>query len=131
MKLVVTIPALNEEKTISNVIEEIPKKIPGIDKIEILVIDDGSTDATSKIAKEKGASVISNSSNKGLAFTFARGLETALEMGADIIVNTDADFQYNQKQIPGLVKPIIDGNADMVLIVLKVSVGVHNNIGAH
>ena len=115
MKLVVTIPAFNEEKTIGKVIEEIPKKISGINKIEILVIDDGSTDSTSKIAKAKGARVIRNSSNKGLAFTFARGLDAALGMGADIIVNTDADFQYNQKQIPRLIKPILDKEADIVL----------------
>ena len=93
MKLVVTIPAFNEEKTIGKVISEIPRKINGIDKIEVLVIDDGSTDSTSKVAKAKGAKVIKNFSNKGLAFTFSRGLDVALEMGADIIVNTDADFQ--------------------------------------
>ncbi|MCR4368373.1 MAG: glycosyltransferase family 2 protein [archaeon] len=115
MKLVVTIPAYNEEKTIGKVIDEVPKKIPGIDKIEILVIDDGSNDSTSKIAKSKGAKVIRNPKNKGLAFSFARGIEEALDMGADIIVNTDADFQYNQTQIPSLVKPILEGDADIVL----------------
>lgn len=115
VKLVVTIPALNEEKTIGNVIAEIPKKIRGIDEIQVLVVDDGSTDGTSKAAKSKGAQVVRNSSNKGLAFAFARGLDAALGMDADVIVNTDADFQYNQKQIPSLIKPILDGKADMVL----------------
>tara|TARA_Y100000310_G_scaffold250097_2_gene256247 strand:+ start:1363 stop:2292 length:930 start_codon:yes stop_codon:yes gene_type:complete len=115
MKLVVTIPAFNEEKSIAKVIGEIPKKITGFDKIAVLVIDDGSTDSTSKVAKAKGAKVIKNSSNKGLAFTFSRGLETALEMNADVIVNTDADFQYNQKQIPSLVQPILNKEADIVL----------------
>src|SRR3989338_5243649 len=115
MKLVVTIPAFNEEGTIEKVIREIPKKIPGIRKIEVLVIDDGSADSTSKIARSLGASVIRNPINRGLAFTFSRGLETALEMGADIIVNTDADFQYDQKQIPSLVAPILEGRADIVL----------------
>ncbi len=115
MKLVVTIPAFNEENTIAKVIEEIPKKIPGIGKIGVLVIDDGSSDSTSKIARSLGAFVIRNPMNRGLAFTFSRGLETALEMGADIVVNTDADFQYNQKQIPLLVSPILEGRADIVL----------------
>ncbi len=81
----------------------------------MLVIDDGSADSTSKIARSLGAAVIRNPLNRGLAFTFSRGLETALEMGADIVVNTDADFQYNQKQIPSLVSPILDGRADIVL----------------
>lgn len=115
MKLVVTIPAFNEEKTIANVIEEIPKKIDGIDKIEVLVIDDGSVDLTSRKAKKAGAKVIRNPKNSGLAFTFSRGIEHALEMGADIIANTDADMQYNQTQIPLLIKPILEGNAGLVL----------------
>ncbi len=115
MNLVITIPAYNEEKTIGKVIDEIPKKIAGIGKIEILVINDGSTDSTQKNALSKGARVISNAANNGLAYSFSRGIETALEMGADIVVNTDADFQYNQSQIPLLVKPILDHEADIVL----------------
>ncbi|MCR4335283.1 MAG: glycosyltransferase family 2 protein [archaeon] len=115
MELVITIPAYNEEKSIGNVISEIPSKIKGVKKITVLVIDDGSTDQTVKVAREKKAVVISNKVNKGLAFSFKRGLETALSMGADIIVNTDADFQYNQKQIPLLVEPILSGEVDLVL----------------
>ena len=115
MRLVVTIPAFNEEKTIGKVIREIPKKIPGITEIEVLVIDDGSTDSTSVISQKLGATVLRNTANRGLAQAFSRGMGKAFEMGADIIVNTDADFQYNQAQIPLLVKPIVDGKADIVL----------------
>jgi len=116
MKLVVMIPAYNEEETIGKVIEEIPGEIEGIDEVEVLVINDGSTDNTVKVVKEAGADkIISFKENKGLAPAFKMGLETALAMGADIIVNTDADFQYNQTQIPNLIKPILDGEADIVL----------------
>jgi glycosyltransferase involved in cell wall biosynthesis len=115
MKLIVTIPAYNEEKTIAKVIREIPKKIPGIRKIEIIVVDDGSTDSTASVAKRCGAIVVRHAGNRGLAKAFKTGLSAALERGADIIVNTDADFQYNQKQIPALIKPILEGKADIVL----------------
>ncbi len=115
MKLIITIPAYNEEKTIAKVIREIPKRISGIKKIEIIVVDDGSTDNTAKIAKQNGAIVIKHTCNRGLAKAFKTGLNAALARGADIIVNTDADFQYNQKQIPELIKPILEGKADIVL----------------
>ncbi|MCX6802572.1 MAG: glycosyltransferase family 2 protein [Candidatus Diapherotrites archaeon] len=115
MKLAITIPAFNEEKTIAKVIGEIPRRIEGIKEIEIIVIDDGSTDNTGKIAEKCGAAVVRHSGNRGLAKAFRTGLDAALESGAGIIVNTDADFQYNQKQIPLLVKPILDGNAEIVL----------------
>lgn len=114
MHLVIMIPAFNEEKTIAMVLDEIPSSIKGIDRISTLVIDDGSTDKTAEISQKKGAQVLKNS-HKGLASSFRDGLQKALEMGADIIVNTDADMQYNQKQIPLLVKPVLDGNADIVL----------------
>jgi len=115
MKLVVTIPAFNEEKTIGKVIKEIPGKIPGIKRIEIVVVDDGSTDGTARVAKKLGALVVRHAGNRGLAKAFKTGLAVALELGADVVVNTDADFQYNQKQIPLLVKPVIEGRADIVL----------------
>jgi len=116
MKLVVTIPAYNEERTIAKVIGEIPRSIPGIDSVEVLVINDGSSDATVARATEAGADhVVSFKRNMGLATAFRAGLETALALGADIIVNTDADFQYDQAQIPDLVKPILEGKADLVL----------------
>jgi glycosyltransferase involved in cell wall biosynthesis len=116
MKLIITIPAYNEESTIARVIKEIPRKIDGIDEIEVLVINDGSTDNTIKVATDAGADhIISLKENQGLAYAFRTGLESALKAGADIIVNTDADFQYNQQQIPDLVKPILEKKADLVL----------------
>jgi len=116
MKLIITIPAYNEANTIHKVIEEIPKRIPGIDEIQILVIDDGSTDNTSAVAIQAGATkILSHKRNMGLAKTFQDGLNAALEMGANIIVNTDADFQYNGREIPKLIEPIIEGKADIVL----------------
>lgn len=115
LHLVVMMPAYNEEATIESVIKSIPKKMDSISKISILVIDDGSTDLTASIARRNGAMVVSNRVNRGLALTFSRGLETALEMGADIIVNTDADNQYDQTQIPSLIGPILARQADIVL----------------
>lgn len=116
MKLIVQIPCLNEEKTLSDVIRSIPKKIKGISKIETLVIDDGSTDNTVKIAKELGVNhIIRHTQNKGLANSFANGINYALHAGADIIVNTDADNQYPQKDIPRLIEPILKGEAEIVI----------------
>lgn len=116
MKLVVMIPAYNEEATLGKVLDEIPKKIKGFSEIQVLVTNDGSTDLTGKIAREKGAVVLTHVSNKGLARTFQDGLNHAvMELGADVIVNTDADFQYNQTQIPLLVQPVLEGKADIVL----------------
>jgi len=116
MKLIVTIPAYNEEKTIARVIKEIPRNIAGINEVKVLVINDGSSDDTVRIAKEAGADyIIFNPGNQGLAYSFRRGLETALKLGADIIVNTDADFQYNQTEIPKLIQPILRREAEMVI----------------
>jgi len=110
------IPSYNEEKSISDVVKEIPRKIAGIDKVEVLVIDDGCTDKTVESAKKAGADkIIHHTRNMGLAPSFRDGLEEALRMGADIIVNTDADFQYNQTEIPKIIKPIMDRKADVVL----------------
>ena len=116
MKLVITIPAYNEEKTISSVIKEIPQTINGADAIEIIVVDDGSRDGTVNEAKKAGVQeIVTHKANKGLGVTFRDGLEAALRRGADIIVNIDADGQYNATQIPDLIKPILDGKADIVL----------------
>lgn len=115
MKLVVMIPSYNEEKSLYDVIKSIPRQLEGIDSVEVLVIDDGSTDNTKKIAQEAGADhIISNIVNRGLATTFRRGINKALELGADIIVNTDADNQYDQTEIPRLIKPLLDRKADIV-----------------
>jgi glycosyltransferase involved in cell wall biosynthesis len=116
MKLVVTIPAYNEETTLKKVIDEIPRKIEKITEIQVLVINDGSTDRTIEVATQAGADkILSHKHNMGLAKTFRDGLNTALEMGADIIVNTDADFQYKGAEIPKLIAPILEGKADIVL----------------
>lgn len=114
MKLVVMIPCCNEEKTIASVIREIPRDC--CDEVEVLVLDDGSTDNTVQEAVIGGAdNIVSFKQNRGLAPTFRAGLQIALKMGADIIVNTDGDGQYNGKEIPKLLEPIIAGRADFVL----------------
>lgn len=116
MKLVVIIPCLNEEKTLPGVLKTIPKKIKGINKIETLIIDDGSTDNTIEAAKKYGVKrFVIHRSNLGLARSFSDGLDEALRLGADIIVNTDGDNQYPQEDIPRLIKPIMDGKADIVV----------------
>jgi glycosyltransferase involved in cell wall biosynthesis len=116
MKLVVQIPCLNEEKHLGRTISEIPRTIPGIEAVEILVIDDGSTDGTSQAANSAGADrVIRFRRRQGLATAFKIGLDIALAMGADIIVNTDADNQYPGWEIPRLITPILEGRADMVV----------------
>ena len=116
MKLVVTIPAYNEEKTVADVIAEIPRQVEGIEAVEILVVDDGSTDDTVSQAREAGAdNILSHRKNEGLGISFKDGLEAALEMGADIIVNIDGDGQYNAREIPTLTKPLLENKADIVL----------------
>lgn len=116
MKLVVTIPAYNEERSIADVITEIPRQVEGIEAVEVLVIDDGSTDDTLSQAREAGAdNILSHKKNEGLGITFKDGLEAALEMGADIIVNIDGDGQYNAKEIPALAKLLVEDKADIVL----------------
>lgn len=113
-KLVVIIPCYNEEKTLSLVIKSIPKKILGISEVEILAIDDGSTDNTAKIARKLKVKLASHFKNEGLGVAFKTGIEEALKMKADIITNIDADMQFNPLDIPKLIKPIVDGKADMV-----------------
>lgn len=116
MKLVVQIPCLNEEDNLPDVLRGIPTEIPGIDVIETQIIDDGSTDRTVEIAREMNVTyILRNNTNKGLAYSFQAGIENALANGADIIVNTDGDNQYDGSSIADLVAPIVEGRADMVL----------------
>jgi glycosyltransferase involved in cell wall biosynthesis len=116
MKLIVQIPCLNEEQTLPMTVAAIPRHIAGIDTIEILVIDDGSKDRTAEVARELGVEhILINRRNMGLARSFRRGLDCALSLGADIIVNTDADNQYDGADIAALVQPILAGSADVVV----------------
>ena len=116
MKLIIQIPCLNEEETLPITLKDIPREIPGVDEVEILVIDDGSTDRTSEVAKKLGVDhIIRFTERKGLAVAFMTGLDAALKLGADIIVNTDADNQYYGGDIPNLIKPILEGKADIVV----------------
>lgn len=113
-KLVVIIPALNEEKTIGSVISAIPKNIDGITAIAVLLVDDGSSDKTASIAKEMGALIASHPNTMGVGAAFHTGLRTALALGADYIVNIDADGQFDPQDIPKLLEPIQHGKADFV-----------------
>jgi glycosyltransferase involved in cell wall biosynthesis len=114
-KIFVQIPCYNEETTLPAVLESIPKEIPGVD-LEILIIDDGSTDKTIEIAKKHGVThFVFHARNMGLARGFHDGVNYALAHGADIVVNTDGDNQYPQARIPDLIQPILDGVADIVI----------------
>jgi glycosyltransferase involved in cell wall biosynthesis len=116
MKLIVQIPALNEAETIAEVVSNIPRQIPGIDVVEVLLIDDGSADDTVAIARAAGVDhVISHTARRGLAYAYQTGIDNCLRLGADIIVNTDADHQYPGSEIPRLVAPILTKQADMVV----------------
>ena len=114
MFLVIIIPCLNEEKTISDVIFRIPKTISCIAATQILVIDDGSSDRTADLANEAGARVISHNDNMGVGAAFNTGIEAAIELGADIVVNIDGDGQFSPEDISVLIKPILEGRADFV-----------------
>ncbi len=116
MKLVIQIPCLNEESTLPATLADLPREIPGVHTIETLVVDDGSSDATGEVARAHGVTrVVRFGERQGLAAAFARGLQEALAMGADIIVNTDADNQYQGRDIPKLVAPVLAGRADIVI----------------
>jgi glycosyltransferase involved in cell wall biosynthesis len=116
MKLIVQIPCFNEELTLPQTVAEIPRAIEGIDEVEILIIDDGSSDKTVAVAQSLGVNhIVKNKRNMGLARTFQRGLDACLHLEADIIVNTDGDAQYCGEDIAELVKPVIDGLADIVI----------------
>ncbi|MEM9904481.1 MAG: glycosyltransferase family 2 protein [Cyanobacteria bacterium P01_D01_bin.44] len=116
MKLIIQIPCYNEEATLGITLAELPRKVPGVDQVEWLIINDGSLDKTVDVAREWGVDhVVSFDHNQGLAKGFMAGLEACLKAGADIIVNTDADNQYNAKDIPKLIEPILDGSAEIVV----------------
>ena len=116
VKVFVQIPCLNEETTLPLVLDSIPRSIPGVDEIELLVIDDGSTDQTVEVARDHGVThFVRHSRNMGLARSFQDGVDYALLHGADIVVNTDGDNQYPQEVIGELVAPIIDGSAEIVV----------------
>jgi glycosyltransferase involved in cell wall biosynthesis len=116
VKLVIQIPCFNEEETLPLTLADLPREVPGIDVVEWLVIDDGSTDRTAEVARELGVDhVVSHRRNQGLAAAFLTGLAASLRAGADVIVNTDADNQYRASSIPDLVAPVLAGDADMVV----------------
>ncbi len=116
MKLIIQIPCFNEEATLPGTLADLPRQVEGIETVEWLVIDDGSTDRTVEVARENGVDhIVRLTNNRGLAAAFQAGLDASLKLGADIVVNTDADNQYYGGDIPKLVAPILAGDADMVI----------------
>jgi glycosyltransferase involved in cell wall biosynthesis len=116
MKLIIQIPCFNEEQQLPATLADLPREVPGFDTVEWLIIDDGSTDATKDVAIACGVDhIVRFTKNKGLAAGFQAGLDACLKLGADVIVNTDADNQYSAASIPDLVRPILEGHADMVV----------------
>lgn len=116
MKLIIQIPCFNEEKALPQTIHDLPREIDGVDTVEILIIDDGSRDDTREVARSLGVHhIISFPNRRGLAYAFSAGVNAALSLGADIIVNTDADNQYNAADIQSLIDPILQGKADIVI----------------
>ncbi len=116
MKLVIQIPCLNESETLAIALATLPREVKGFDEVEWLVVDDGSTDGTAELARKLGVDhVVRHPVNRGLAAAFMTGIDTALRQGADVIVNTDADNQYEAADIPKLVQPILEHRADMVI----------------
>jgi glycosyltransferase involved in cell wall biosynthesis len=116
MKLIIQVPCKDEEKTLPVTLAELPRRVPGFEVVEWLVIDDGSTDRTVEVARAHGVDhIVRLTNNKGLASGFQAGLDAALKLGADVVVNTDADNQYYGPDVLRLVQPILDGNADMVV----------------
>ena len=115
MKLVIQIPAWNEEEHLPTALADLPNEVPGFDEVDVQVVDDGSTDKTAEVAHQHGARVVSLGGHRGLAAAFAEGIRAAVRHGADVIVNTDADSQYAAEDIPHLVQPILDNEADMVI----------------
>ena len=116
VKLIVQIPCLNEEDTLPATVKDIPRDVPGIDVVEILIIDDGSTDRTAEVARELGVDhIVKFPKNRGLGYAFKAGFDACLKLGADIIINTDGDNQYYGPDIAALVKPILENRAHIVI----------------
>src|SRR6476659_7860731 len=116
VKLIIQIPCLNEEATLPGTLAELPRDVDGFDVVEWLVVDDGSTDRTLDVARSQGVDhIVRLTYNKGLATAFQAGRDASLKLGADVIVNTDADNQYRAADIPRLVGPILAGDADLVV----------------
>ena len=116
MKLIIQIPCLNEAETLPATLADLPREVDGFETVEWLIVDDGSTDGTVDVARDLGVDhIVRFSSNRGLAVAFQAGLDAALKLGADVIVNTDADNQYFGGDVAELVRPIVDGRADMVV----------------
>ena len=116
VRLVIQIPCFNEAETLPQTLAELPRRVAGFDDVLWLVIDDGSTDATAEVAKVHGVdAIVSLTNNRGLAVAFQSGLDASLKLGADVIVNTDADNQYSARDIPLLLEPILSGEADLVV----------------
>lgn len=116
MKLIIQIPCLNEELTLPATLAALPRRLDGVDTVELLVIDDGSDDRTAEVARSLGVEhIVRHRTNCGLGRAFRSGLDRALKEGADIIVNTDADGQYSGSSVPALIQPILDGRADIVI----------------
>ena len=116
MKLIIQIPCLNEAETIGGTLSALPRTLDGFDTVEWLIIDDGSRDNTCEVAKEHGVDhIVQHKRHRGLARAFMSGLQECIRLGADVIVNTDADNQYNSADIPRLVAPIIEGRAEIVV----------------
>jgi glycosyltransferase involved in cell wall biosynthesis len=115
-KLIIQIPCYNEELTLPATLRALPRTIPGVHVVEWLVVDDGSSDRTSAVARELGVDhIVRHTSNQGLARAFATALDASLRLGADVVVNTDADNQYDARDIPALIEPILRGDAEMVV----------------
>jgi glycosyltransferase involved in cell wall biosynthesis len=116
MKLIIQMPCLNEAGTLAIALADLPREVPGFDRVEWLVIDDGSTDGTAELARSLGVDhVVRHPVNRGLATAFMTGIDACLRLGADVIVNTDADNQYEARDIPKLTAPVLAGEADMVV----------------
>jgi len=116
LKLIIQIPCYNEEQTLPETLSQLPREVEGFTKVEWLIVNDGCTDNTSEVARKHGVDhIICFNKNKGLASAFMAGIDACIKLGADVIVNTDADNQYNAADIPNLTRPVIEGKADIVI----------------